>query len=149
MKRIISFFMVFMLLFTSTAFASEVTAADDQSEQDVITETVVVNPRYTYLDYMKVGMEIDNNGKITYGGSARAINRNVRITLYLQRSTNGLFWDDLEATVKTAYDNVAADGWRNVTPGNYYYRVKIVTDVMDSNRNIIETATGYSSEEQY
>ena len=149
MKRVVGLLLIFVMLFTSTSFASEMVEVDSQEIEQNIMQEMIVEPRYTYLAYMTVGLEIDENGRIAYVGSARSLNHNIRITLYLQRSTNGFIWEDLEATVKTAYDNVATSGWRNVTEGNYYYRVKIVTDVMDSNRNILETATGYSSQEQY
>ena len=149
MKKVICFCLLFTLFFTSTALASDSVDLDDSDVQRITTETTVVEPRYTYLGHMTVGLEIDANGYITYGGTARAPYRNLRITLYLQHSTNGLFWDDLETTIKTGYDYVSVGGERTVTESNAYYRVKIVTDVMDSDRNIIETATGYSDAEQY
>ncbi|MBP3702026.1 MAG: hypothetical protein J6I64_09045 [Lachnospiraceae bacterium] len=149
MKRVLTCWLIFLLLFTSTAFASESIDASDQEIERIITETMVVEPRYTYLGYMTVGLEIDENGNITYGGTARAPYYDLRITLYLQCSTNGVFWEDLEGTVKTGYDHVSVDGGRTVSEGDCFYRVKIVTDIFDSDRNIIETATGYSSEERY
>lgn len=149
MKKFFACYLCFLLLFTSIALASETVDVNDQDIGQIITETVIVEPRYTYLGHMTVGLEIDSNGYLTYGGSARSLNRYVRISLYLQVSSNGIFWDDLESTVKKAYDNVATDGSRTVEENDYFYRVKIVTDVFDSNNNIIETATGYSSEERY
>ena len=149
MKRLIVSFLCCLLLFTSTAFASEMISVSDEEIERVITETMIVEPRYTYLGHMTVGIDIDSNGNIVYGGSARSAYRYVRITLTLQRSSNGMFWDDLETTIKKAYDNVNADGGRTVEEGDYFYRVKIVTDVFDSNNNIIETASGYSTEKRY
>ena len=149
MKRWFVCFIFFLLLFTSTAFASETASSTNQETEGIIVETNLVEPRYDYLAYMSVSVDIDANGNLTYGGSARSAYRYVRITLTLQRSTNGLFWDDLESTIKKAYDNVSAAGGRTVEEGDFFYRVKIITDVFDSNNNIIETATGYSSEERY
>ena len=60
-----------------------------------------------------------------------------------------MFWEDLAGTVKTGYDNLALEEERDLPEDDCFYRAKIVTDVYDANRNIIETATGYSSEERY
>jgi len=149
MKKILVSCLVLFLLFTPKAFAAESEVVGSDELNRIITETTVVEPRYTYLGYMTVGLDIYEDGRIVYGGSARAPYHNVRITLYLQRSTNGLFWEELEGTVKTAYDSVSADGGRTVDADDYFYRVKIITDVMDADRNIIETATGYSDSERY
>ncbi|MBQ1931297.1 MAG: hypothetical protein II347_04040 [Lachnospiraceae bacterium] len=148
MKRVLVYFLIFMMLFTSTALAVESNEVDDQGECVVVYDNSV-QPRYRYIVLMTVGLYIDENGNLDYNGSANVPNRNLRITLTLQRSTNGLFWEDLESYVKRGYDNLGAGGERTVAPGDYFYRAKIITDVYDSNNNIVETATGYSSEERY
>ena len=148
MKRVLSCFLIFMMLFTSTALAAESNEGDVRDEYVVVYDNSI-QPRYQYIAFMTVGLYIDENGNLDYSGSARAGYRNIRITLTLQRSTNGFIWDDLESYVKNGYDNVAAGGERTVEPGDYFYRAKITTDVYDSNHNIIETASAYSSEERY
>ena len=148
MKRVLMCCLIFIMLFSSTALA------EDGSERNVPDEYVVVydnsiQPRFQYISAMSIGLYIDENGFLDYSGSATARNHKLRITLTLQRSTNGLFWDDLESYVKNGYGNVMAGGERTVAAGDYFYRAKIITDVYDSNNNIVETATAYSSEERY
>ncbi len=149
MKKILCVWLVFVMLFSSMAYADELPEPDRQDINRVAMETMLVEPRYTYIGYMTIGLEIDANGHLIYGGSACAPYRNLRITVYLQRSTNGAFWEDIAGTVKTGYDNLDLEEERNLPEDDFFYRAKIVTDVFDSNRNIIETATGYSSEERY
>ena len=147
MRRCVLFFLVFTLLFSSSALANDVTL--DSEPIDSIEFNLEGSPRYSYLTYMTIGLDIDENGYLSYGGSARTIGYDLRITVTLQRSNNGVFWDDLESYVKTGRDYVSVSGSRTVEEGDYFYRAKIITDVFDSNRNILETATGYSSEERY
>ena len=148
MKRALICCLIFIMLFTSTVLAVEPNEEDIQ-EAYVVMYDNSIQPRYQYIALMTVGLYIDENGNLDYNGSATTGNRKLRITLTLQRSTNGLFWDDLESYVKNGYGNVMAGGERTVAPGDYFYRAKIITDVYDSNNNIVETATGYSSEERY
>ena len=148
MKRILICCLIFMMLFSSTVLADEGNEGEVQKEYIVIYDNAI-QPRYQYISAMTVGLYIDENGFLDYNGSARAPYRNIRITLTLQRSTNGLFWDDLESYVKNGYDNVLTGGERTVPEGDYFYRAKLTTDVYDSNHNIVETATGYSDSERY
>lgn len=148
MKRILICFLIFTMLFTSTALAVESNEGDVQDGRYVVYDNSI-QPRYMYIAYMSVGLNIDENGRIEYTGSTRVGSHDVRITLTLQQSTNALFWDDLEAYIKRGYDSVATGGGRTVEPGDYFYRAKITVDVYDSNNNIIETASAYSSEERY
>ena len=148
MKRVLICCLIFMMLFSSTALAEESSEGNVQDECVVVYDNSI-QPRYQYISMMTVGLYIDENGNLDYNGAARAPYRNIRITLTLQRSTNGLFWEDLESYVKRGYDNLGAGGERTVAPGDYFYRAKITTDVYDSNNNIVETASGYSSEERY
>lgn len=149
MRRFLTVWFIFLVLFTSTAFASDLESVEGQDSGHTYVEEAYAEPRYTYIGHMSVGLGIDENGVVGYNGSARSWQRTIRITLTLQRSTNGLFWDDLESYVKRGYDSVATGGERTVAPGDYFYRAKITTDVYDSNNNIIETATAYSDSERY
>ena len=108
-----------------------------------------MEPRFTYIGYVTAGLEIDANGRVLYGGTSRAPYHNMRITVHLQRSNNGLFWDEIFSHIQTGYDRVGIEESMYVTEGNKYYRAKVIVDVFDANRNIIETTTVYSSEEQY
>ena len=148
MKRVLICCLIFMMLFTSTALAEESSEGNIQDEYVVVYDNSI-QPRYQYISLMSIGLYIDENGFLEYSGSARAPYRNLRITLTLQRSTNGFIWEDLEAYVKRGYDNVGAGSDRTVAAGDYFYRAKIITDVYDSNNNIVETATGYSDSERY
>lgn len=147
MKRFALLFFAFVLIFSSIALGNE--TESDFDVQNVIEINLEGSPRYSYLGHMTIGLDIDENGYISYGGSARTFVYDLRITVTLQRSNNGVLWDDLESYVKTGRDYVSVSGSRTVEEGDYFYRAKIVTDVFDSNRNILETATGYSSEERY
>lgn len=149
MKKILTVALVFMMLFASTAMAEEQIPEGYPEVTGVIAETMVVEPRFTYIGYVTAGLTIDENGLVIYGGSTCAPYRNVRITVHLQRSNNGLFWEEIFTHIKTGYDNVGLEESMYVTEGNKYYRAKVIVDVFDANRNIIETTTVYSSEEQY
>ena len=149
MKKILCIWLIFIMLFSTVAYADELPEAEQEDIYQVAYDTMVVEPRYSYILHMSIGLEIDANGHLVYGGSARAPYRNIRITVYLQRSDTGVFWEDLAGTVKTGYDNLALEEERDLPEDDCFYRAKIVTDVYDANRNIIETATGYSSEERY
>lgn len=149
MKRLILLVIVFVILCSSTAMAEEVTIVDPVLPEGVVAETVVMEPRFTYILYVTAGLEIDANGRVLYGGTSRVPYRNMRITVHLQRSSNGLFWEDIFTHMKTGYDSVGVEESMYLSVGNNYYRAKVIVDVFDANRNIIETTTAYSSEEQY
>lgn len=146
-KRFVLFFLVFVVLFSSMALG------DEPKECDAITDTIVIDlqgdPRFTYLGNISISLSIDENGYITYGGSARTSGYDLRINLYLQCSGNGFLWDDLECYINTGYNFVMSNGSRTVPENELFYRAKIVAEVLDSNRNVLETATGYSDSERY
>jgi len=148
-KKIMAVALVWMLLFATTAWADEQIPGEYPEVTGVMGETMVVEPRFTYIGYVTAGLDIDENGLVIYGGSSRAPYYNMRITVHLQRSSNGLFWEEIFSHIKTGYDNVGLEETMYVEEGNKYYRAKVIVDVFDANRNIIETTTVYSSEEQY
>ena len=108
-----------------------------------------VQPRYTYIQIMSVGLDIDANGHVTFDGSACAPYRNVRLNLYLQRSNNGLFWDNIQGGIKTVYDSGIIEYSRNVSADDYFSRAKLVVEVLDDNKNVIESETIYSDSKRY
>lgn len=148
MKRALICWLIFIMLFTSTSLAVESNEGDVPKEYVVVYDNSI-QPRYTYIAYMTVGLYIDENGHLDYHGSTRVGSYKVRITLTLQRSTNGFIWDDLESYVKNGYDSLLVGGERTVPEDDYFYRAKLTTDVYDSNNNIIETASAYSDTERY
>jgi len=148
-KKILMVALVWMMMFATTAWADEQIPEGYPEVTGVMAETVVVEPRYTYIGYVTVGLDIDENGLVIYGGSTCAPYRNVRITVHLQRSSNGLFWEEIFSHIKTGYDNVGLEESMYLSEGNNYYRAKVIVDVFDADRNIIETTTAYSDAEQY
>lgn len=147
MKRISVFFLVFTLLFSSVALANDTEQHFDS--QNIVVMDLEGNPRFTHLGHITIGLDIDENGHITYSGSARTIGYDLRITLTLERSTNGVFWEDLECYVNSGYNYVSSGGDRYVSEGDYFYRAEIVAEVFDSNRNVLESVTAYSDAERY
>lgn len=145
MKKILLFMLVFVMLFSIPAFASDVQGNEDSGME----ENEEIQPRYKYIAFMSVGLDIDANGHITFSGSACADYRNVRLNLYLQRSKNDVFWDDIQGGIKTVYDNGIISYERNVSADDYFYRAKLIVEVLDDNKNVIETQTIYSDSKRY
>ena len=98
---------------------------------------------------MSVGLDIDANGHLVFTGTVRAPYRNVRLSLYLQRSKNSAFWDNIQGGIKTVYDNGGIEYERNVSADDYFYRAKLVVEVLDDNKNVIESETIYSDSKRY
>ena len=147
MKRIVIVLTIFLLLFSSTAVADEYMVETGKIEEK--SSENEVSPCFTYLGYMSAALDIDENGHVTFTGSACAPYRNVRLKLYLQRSRNQLIWDDIYGSIKTEYDNALLEEEYNVSEDDYFYRTKVIAEVLDDNKNVIETATVYSDTERY
>ena len=137
--------LVFVMLFSVPAFASEAQGEENSS----IEEDGQIQPRYQYIAIMSVGLDIDANGHISFSGSACADYRNIRLSLYLQRSKNSAFWDNIQGGIKTVYDNGIIAYERNVSADDYFYRAKLIVEVLDDNKNVIETQTIYSDSKRY
>ena len=147
MKRFSIAFLVLVLLFSTVSLANDVEADLDSSKVTVLN--LEGDPRFTHLGHITIGLDIDENGHITYSGSARTFGYDLRITLTLQRSSNDVFWDDLECYINTGYNYVSSGGDRYVSEDDFFYRAKIVAEVLDDDRNVLESVTAYSSEERY
>ena len=145
-KRIVLFVLVFVMLFSTVAFANE--TGEWQTENSLM-ENEGIQPRYTYIQIMSAGLTIDANGHVIFDGSVRAPYRNVRLSLYLQRSNNGLFWDNIQGGIKTVYDSGIIEYSRNVSADDYFYRAKLIVEVLDDNKNVIESETIYSDSKRY
>ena len=135
-----------MMLFSFTALANDENDTTRNAEQ---TQEDEIMPRYTYLGFASVCLTIDENGLAEYDCSACAPYRNVRMTLYLQRSRNQVIWDEVIFTFKTVYDSGTISKTYDLSPDDYFYRAKVVVDVLDSNGKTIETETIYSDTERY
>lgn len=145
MKKVLLFMLVFVMLFSVPVFANET----QEEENSSIEEVGEIQPRYKYIAFMSVGLDIDANGHISFSGSACADYRNVRLKLYLQRSKNDFLWDDIQGGIKTVYDNGIIAYERNVSADDYFYRAKLIVEVLDDNKNVIETQTIYSDSKRY
>jgi len=108
-KKILMVALVWMMMFATTAWADEQIPGEYPEVTGVMGETMVVEPRFTYIGYVTAGLDIDENGLVIYGGSSRAPYYNMRITVHLQRSSNGLFWEEIFSHIKTGYDNVGLE----------------------------------------
>lgn len=137
--------LVFVMLFSVPAFASDIKGEENSNVED----GEEIQPRYTYIAFMSAGLSIDANGHAIFTGTACADYRNVRLKLYLQRSKNGAFWDDIQGGIKTVYDNGGIEYERDLPANDYFYRTKLIVEVLDSNKNVIETQTVYSDSERY
>lgn len=137
--------LVFVMLFSVPAFASEAKGEENSS----IEEDGQIQPRYKYIAFMSAGLSIDANGHAIFTGTACADYRNIRLKLYLQRSKNGAFWDDIQGGIKTVYDNGGIEYERNLSADDYFYRAKLIVEVLDDNKNVIETQTIYSDSKRY
>ena len=139
MKKVLLFMLIFVMLFSVPAFASDA----QEQESSSIEEGGEIQPRYKYIAFMSAGLNIDANGHAVFTGTACADYRNIRLSLYLQRSENSAFWDNIQGGIKTVYDNGGIEYERNLSAGDYFYRAKLVVEVLDSNKNVIETQTIY------
>lgn len=149
MKKITLFMLVFIMLFSTVAFASDMDYVENGQEQAGVVESSEIQPRYTYIQVMSAGLEIDENGHASFSGSVRAPYRNVRLSLYLQRSKNGILWDNIQGGIKTVYDSGGIGYERDLPKEDYFYRAKLVVEVLDDDKNVIETQTIYSDSKRY
>lgn len=146
MKRIILLMMMFIMLFSVTSLAAE---PDNEDTNEITIEDTSIQPRYTYISFISAGLKIDENGYIQYSCSTGSLGRNVRMKLYLQRSRNQLFWEDIIGTIKTVYESGKISESYTVQADDYFYRAKVVVEVLDENKNIIESETAYSDSQRY
>lgn len=128
-----------------------VLASENETEKGVFAqneESISIDPRYTYLNHVTIGLSIED-GRVVYAASTRAAHYDVRLNLYLQRSKNGFLWDNIRGSIKTEYDNTMLEVKHAVSADDYFYRAKAVVEVLDANKNVIETVTAYSDSERY
>lgn len=146
MRKILFCTLIIIMFFPFTAFAAEL---DENETNKVESEEELIQPRYTYISFISVSLKIDENGFVEYNCSTGSLKRNVRMKLYLQRSKNQFLWEDIIGTIKTEYESGRISETFNLPANDYFYRAKVVVEVLDDNKNIIESETAYSSTERY
>ena len=106
------------------------------------TETVM--PRYTYVQYILVGLEIEYDGRtychtgVTLYNSTHSCN----LTMVLQRN-DGSGWDDVKTWSGSGGENLDLEKYWYVDCG-YEYRTANTIRVYNANGRLIETITTYS-----
>lgn len=145
MKKIFVVMMLCMIFCSGTVLANEYEAEEGELVQE---DELSVEPKFSYLNHVTTGLRIENE-RVIYTASARAAHYDVRLNLYLQRSKNELIWDNIRGSIKTEYDNNLLEVTHKVSPDDYFYRAKVVVEVLDANKNVIETVTAYSDSERY
>ena len=146
MKRVLFLTIVFVMLFSFPVLANEDNMNGDEETKKV---EEYIEPRYTYIGFISIDLSIDESGCVDYNCSARAPYRNVRLKLYLQRSRNQVIWENIIGTIKTEYDSGKISETYNLPADDYFYRAKVVVEVLDENKNIIESETAYSDSQRY
>ena len=149
-KKSLALMLTMVVLLSSNAYAAEYQPIYDGVEIQVQTYgDDGVMPLYTYLNVISAGLGIDENGRCTFSGSVTAHGYDVRLELYLQRSRNQVFWDEIMGAITTVDETGSMEYHKNLEPDDYFYRAKVVVSVLDSNGNTIETQTVYSDSERY
>lgn len=150
MKKVLAFLLVSIMLFPATAFADENIVSSMRMESiKQVNDDSDIMPLYDYFDILSVGLSIDENGHASWDGSATALGCNIRIKLYLQRSNNQLLWDDISGAIKTVYESGAMGYTKNLAKEDYFYRAKLVAEILDSSNNVLESVTLYSNVKRY
>ena len=137
-----------IMLFSTDAYANdshEVVFAN----QNKTCDNSGIMPLYTYIDVITAALVIDDNGRCVFSGSGTALDYDVKIEIYLQRSRNQLFWDEIMGGIKTFDQSGSLEYSLNLQPDDYYYRAKVVVSVLDNNKNVLESETVYSDSERY
>ena len=137
MKRIFCGLLVVMLIVTLTVPAM---AAEKEPS---------VSPRYTYIQFMSAGLNIDDTFGLTdctagctvYGGSS------IILTCSLQQY-NGSYWTTVKSWTSTTKPSAAIAKNYAVYSG-YVYRVKASCSVYDASGKLLENGTCYSHQVTY
>ena len=137
-----------IVLFSTNAYA------DNRYEvvfvnHDETGDNSEIMPLYTYIDVITAALVIDDNGHCVFSGSGTALDYDVKIEIYLQRSWNQIVWDEIMGGIKTFDQSGSLEYSLNLQPNNYYYRAKVVVSVLDDNKNVLESETVYSDSERY
>lgn len=148
LKRSLILMFALIFLFTGTVYANDENVVVVKSEEQEDNNEGIM-PLYTYIDVISAGLGIDENGHCVFSGSVTALDYDVKLEIYLQRSWNQIVWDEIMGGIKTFDQSGSLEYSLNLQPNNYYYRTKVVVSVLDSNKNVLETETVYSDSERY
>ena len=148
MKKILFLMFAGIFLFSGTVYANDENVVVVRTEEQA-NDNEGIMPLYTYIDVISAGLGIDENGHCVFSGSVTALDYDVKLEIYLQRSRNQLFWDEIMGGIKTFDQSGSLEYSLNLQPDDYYYRTKVVVSVLDSNKNVLETETVYSDSERY
>ena len=144
MKRIVSLFCSFMILF-SLCTGTVVAYASNNIPQAISTETTI-QPRWVIVAVMTGGIEPGLLGTYKAFGGATSERSTDQLTINctIQQFTSS-GWSDTAITWSTTGTGScsATKSWITLATGDY--RVKVVAVVYDSNGNYIETATHYTT----
>lgn len=108
-----------------------------------------VSPRYTYIQYISAGLNIDETFGLTdctagctvYGGNS------IILTCSLQQY-NGSYWTTIKSWTSTTKPSAAIAKNYGVYSG-YVYRVKASCSVYDASGKLLENGTCYSHQVAY
>lgn len=138
MKRILSSILVLVIMIT---MCPSFVCAD---------EGAGVQPRYNHITSISFELDV-SNGTADAQVVARAgyLDENVSVTVYIQRKVDGVWKTQGTGTTLNS-------GWRTIVnktvnncPSGYYYRIRADIRVYDSNSNLLESVTEYSSERYF
>lgn len=137
MKKILSIILAFVIMIP---LCSVIVSADEGT----------VQPRYSHLTSISFNINVSGGtGECQVIARADDYADNVTVTAYLQRKVDGVW--------KTqGYGTTLNSGWRtevNKTvsncPSGYYYRIRADVKVYDSDGNLKESVTEYSSQRYF
>ena len=128
MKKIVSLALVTVLLFMMVVPASAANADN------------TVQPRWTYLNIIDAGLDINWLGIATCEGNVLAYgNTTVKVVVRLQQQTDS-GWSTLKTWSDTDTGSAYASGIYAVHSG-YTYRVSVIAYAYDANGNLLETGS--------
>lgn len=140
-RRIICI-LVTICLMNVSAFAMNIETA--------VQEQTVVQPRFTYISSISVGLGIDLDGR-SVSDTGVTLHESIhdgRIDMKLQRYKNNAWQDVKSWSVTDDGPNIDIEGIWYVTPG-FDYRVESTVRVYNANGRIIEMTTEYSPIVEY
>ncbi|RAV02654.1 hypothetical protein [Paenibacillus sp. YN15] len=142
-KKMVSFMLAFMLIFTSGV------AVAQANTNTLVSGDGIVVPYYDYISFVGATISIDSGGRSTSTGYVfYTDNYDSMLTVELQRS-DGTGW----STVKSWSDSFSGSGYKLIEEdyyvfSGYTYRV-VTTAAIKSGNVILEIASSTSSSVEY
>ena len=154
MRQFLVFITVVLLsaLFSVYAFAEEcryVTEEEAMCQKNEFADRLVISPLYTNISAIYANLSINGatsycNGRIQTATSGATTS----VSVYLQRSTDGVTWSTLKTWSGSGTYSADASGQYAISSG-YQYRVSVYGSVRDQNGSLLESATKYSAVKTY